>query len=287
MNGEHEKWCELLPWYVTETLDGRTRAALETHLRECPACQKELVAWQRISTAVRAQAAPALPPALRHRLLAQARPRPRAGLRLLPLLVRSQLPVIRTEIWPASTLVFALGVLVTLMTTAPEHGALPFVLAAPVVAAVGIAFIYGPAVDPALEIELAVPTPPRLILLARLALVFGFDLALGLAASALLALIRPGISLWPLVAAWLAPMAFLSALSLLLSVLTADPGAGALVSLGLWIALNAGRFTSLPWRIPDLTGVAMRPWLLLLALMMGGLALWLGGREEHWLRRQV
>ncbi len=287
MSAEHERWSELLPWYANETLDRQTRAALETHLRDCPACQRELLTWQRISTAVHAQPALVPPPTARRCLLAQARPYQGAGLRLLPLLARSQLPVIRAEIWPASTLVFVLGVLVTLAIHTRSGTTLPLVLVAPIVAAVGIAFIYGPAVDPALEIELAAPTSPRLILLARLALVFGFDLALGLAGSLALALLRPGISLWPLVAAWLAPMAFLSALSLLLNVLTADPGLGALVSLGLWIVQSLGRLTSLPWRIPDLSGVAMRPWLLLLALLIGGLALWLGGREEHWLRRRA
>jgi len=283
---EHEKWRELLPWYANRTLDEHTQTALEAHLRDCPACRQELTTWQHISTAVRAQPAPALPRNARHRLAALVRPQPWNDPRLIPLLLRSQLPVIRGEIWPASTLVLALGTFVACAARSAE--ALPFVLMAPLVTAVGVAFLYGPAVDPALEIELATPVSPRLILLVRLALVFGFDLALGLAGSLALALLRPDVSLWPLVTAWLAPMTFLSALSLLLSVASADSGLGALVSLMLWVVQSMGRISgpnSLPWRIPDLTAAAARPWLWALALVMGALALWIGGRTERWIGR--
>lgn len=287
MSDEHEQWSNLLPWYANETLDARARAALEAHLRDCPTCRRELATWRRISTGVHAQSVTPLPPTVHRRLLALARPQPWGSLRLVPLLLRSQLLVIRAEIWPASALVFALGLLVTLATYAQAGGALPFVLTVPIVAALGLAFIYGPAVDPALEVELATPTSPHLVLLARLLLVFGFDLALGLAGSLALALLRPGLSLWPLVSAWLSPMAFLSALSLLLSVLSADPGLGMLVSLGLWAVQSVGRITdpaSLPLRIPDLTAAPARPWLWALALLMGVLALWASEREERWLR---
>ena len=208
------------------------------------------------------------------------------------LLLRAQARVVRHEIWIASTLVMVLGALVTLIIYEPTSSseALPLVLLAPVVAAVGVSFLYGSAVDPALEIALATPTSPRLVLLTRLTLVFGFDLGLGLAGSLALALFQPGVSLWPLVTAWLAPMAFLSALSLLLSVLSADPGAGALISLGLWVVQNVVRMThanNVLWLLTDLTSAAARPWLWSLAIVMGGLALWAGAREEHWLGGRV
>jgi len=285
MNGEHEKWSELLPWYANDTLEASARTALEAHLRDCPACREELATWRRVSNGVRAQPAPALPQDVRRRLASLARPRPWRNLRHIPLLLRSQLPVIRAEIWPASALVLALGALVTLATAQPGSDGLLFVLLAPLVAALGIAFLYGPLVDPALEVELATPTSPRLVLLARLLLVFGFDLALALAGSLALALFVPDLSLWPLVSAWLAPMAFLSALSLLLSMLAADPGLGSLVSLVLWALQAIGRLPGdLPLRLPDLTATATHPWLWALALLMGALAVWVSGREERWMR---
>jgi hypothetical protein len=208
------------------------------------------------------------------------------------LLIRAQLRVVRGEIWAASAMVLALGALVTLAMSAPGASAatLPFVFVAPLVAAVGVAFLYGPGVDPPLEIELATPVSPRLTLLARLTLVFGFDLGLGLVASLALAVMRADLTFWPLVSAWLAPMAFLSALAFLLTVLSLDAGLGVLVSLGLWglhsaAHLQVANSVPLPISLPDLTMAAAQPWLWMSALLLSAAALWIGGREEHWLRR--
>lgn len=202
------------------------------------------------------------------------------------LILRAQIRIVRGEIWVASALIIALGILVTLATYDTTTDAmLPLVLVAPLVAAVGVAFLYGPEIDPALEIQLATPTSPRLVLLARLVLLFGFDLSLGLAGSITLTILQTDVSLWPLVMAWLAPMTFLSALAFLLSVAFKDPLVGVIVSIGLWSLqafLRLADFNSLPLTIPDLTGEAARPWLWAAGLVMGIVALWLAGREEQW-----
>jgi hypothetical protein len=205
------------------------------------------------------------------------------------LLIHSQLRVVRAEIWTASALVMALGAVVTLALTQPgTGGTLPFVLVAPFVAALGVSFLYGPAVDPALEIELTTPVSPRLVLLARLALVFGFDLILSLVASAALAVVRPDISLWSLVSAWLAPMTFLSALAFLLSVITLDTLHGVAVSLLLWgyqtmraLVPSDSRLPLLAL-LPNLLAADARWPLFLLAMALSAVALWLAGREERW-----
>jgi hypothetical protein len=164
------------------------------------------------------------------------------------------------------------------------------VLIAPIAAAAGIAFLYGPSVDPALEIELTTPVSPRQVLVARLTLVFGSDLVFGLVGSAILSLLRADISFWPLVSAWLAPMTFLSSLAFLMTTLTLDPSLSLLACLGLWILENLTRLVPgvhLPFSIPDLTAAATQPWLWLLAILLSGMAFWLGGGEEHWLRKQA
>jgi hypothetical protein len=100
-------------------------------------------------------------------------------------LVASQVPLVRREIWPASTVVMAIGAAVSL-TTAGRVGATPgtaLALLAPLAAALGIAMIYGEENDPALELALTSPTSPRLIVLARLVLVLAWDLGLAIAAS--------------------------------------------------------------------------------------------------------
>jgi hypothetical protein len=208
------------------------------------------------------------------------------------LVLCSQLRVVQHEIWAATAIVMGLGTLVTLgysISNATDV-TLPFVLIAPIAAAAGIAFLYGPSVDPALEIELTTPVSPRQVLVARLTLVFGFDLVFGLVGSAILSLLRTDISFWPLVSAWLAPMAFLSSLAFLMTTLTLDPGMSLLACLGLWIIENLTRLipgVRLPFSVPDLTAATTRPWLWLLAVLLSGAAFWLGGGEEHWLKKQA
>ena len=57
-------------------------------------------------------------------------------------------------------------------------------LLAPAIAAVGIAYAYGPGIDPAWELGYSMPVSERMVLLARAVTVFAVNAALGLAASA-------------------------------------------------------------------------------------------------------
>jgi len=195
-------------------------------------------------------------------------------------LLRSQMRVVRTEIWLGSAFVMALGVLVTL---AVDLQTLPFVLIAPMVAAVGVTFLYGPANDPALEIELATAVSPRMLLLARMAVLFGIDLGLGIAGSILLAGLNSQISLWPLINTWLAPMAFLSAFAFFFSLISFEPLLGIMLSLILWGVQTMRQFDALfrlPATIPNLLLAQWQPWLWLGAIVLGGTAVLLAGREE-------
>jgi hypothetical protein len=198
-------------------------------------------------------------------------------------LLRAQARVVRHEIWSGSLFVMVLGVLVTL---AADRAALPFVLIAPLVAAVGVAFLYGSGSEPALEIELATPVSPRFVLLARLSLLFGVDMLLGLAGSIILSLLRAEISLWPLMMAWLAPMAFLSALALLVSLLFFEPLLGVLVSMVLWSIQTVHQFPqsfTLPAYLPNLLAGEAQPWLWIGTAVLVALTLWLAGQEERFI----
>ncbi|MBZ0291131.1 MAG: hypothetical protein K8L99_01065 [Anaerolineae bacterium] len=148
------------------------------------------------------------------------------------LLIRSQMRVVQREIWIASALVMILGTLVTLAMNTMMINALAII--APLVAAFGVALLYDSNTEHVLELENATGASVQVLLLARLTLVFGFDLVMGILGSVILATTQTHISLWPLVLSWLAPMAFLSALAFLLSVLVVDAIIGAVVSLGLW-----------------------------------------------------
>jgi hypothetical protein len=158
------------------------------------------------------------------------REHPLAGVLLL---LRRQAGLVRQGIWAASLIVLALGVILTFLFPGTGVNSSLLALAAPLVAAGGIALVYGPENDPATELELATPVSPALILLARLVLVYGYDLALAVLASVALWLAPGHLMLSQLVLAWLAPMLFLSALALALSVIVNSQMA-MLIAFSLW-----------------------------------------------------
>jgi hypothetical protein len=215
-----------LPDLVAGRLPEATSAEVRHHLDSCTACSVELASWRAIAAAARARASsPSLDLADRiaGRIAAEqrtVRPGFRARARWLAAFVRGQVPIVRREIWSASALILVIGAAISLV---PARGSAPgsaLALLAPLAAALGIALIYGHENDPALELALATPTSPRLVVLARLTLVLGWDLALALGASVAVVLStgRPD-GLAGLVGLWLGPMLLLGCLSLSLSVL--------------------------------------------------------------------
>lgn len=209
------------------------------------------------------------------------------------LLLRSQFKLVRFELWLASALVMLLGILVTLMTNShnPSSAILPFVLVAPIVTAVGIAYVYSLTNESALELELAAPISPRLLALARITLVLGFNLILGIFGSLILAGFGSGLTLLPLLDAWLAPMALLSSLAFFLSVLFFDPLVSTTFSVVLWGIMTTRRYFTLdaaPLQraletLPNLLAEDIRPLIWLAVVVMTAAALWLTGKEERWL----
>jgi len=205
------------------------------------------------------------------------------------LLMRSQFRVVRREIWAASALIMLLGTLVTLTTfnVASPDGATPIAILAPLVAAFGVALLYDSDVEQMLELEDSTPASVRLLLLARLTLVFGFDLLLALLGSIVLAATHANVSLWPLVMSWLAPMTFLSGLAFTLSIFTGDAVAGSLVGLMVWgthvLMRTAAQSGWLPYllSLPGLSALETRPLLLVLAPLLVVLALWWVGHNER------
>mgnify|MGYP001206771481 CR=1 FL=1 len=230
----HAEVTDLLAAYVSGGLGEAERRGVAEHLDQCAECARQQEEWVALREAVRArQPAVSLHPALLQNVRLRVAPaRPTPDPRTLLILLMAQAPLVRQQIWAASALVLTLGCLVAL--SAGRGGGSVLALLAPVVAAVGVGFIYGPGNDPPLELALATPTSPRLILLARLTLVCGYDLLLAILASLLVVGMgqAPG-SLAHLISLWLGPMLLLSALSLWLS-LWRGPATGVLVALAAW-----------------------------------------------------
>ncbi len=172
----------------------------------------------------------------------------RRRLRFAGQLLVAQRRLIGVAVWLASLLVMGLGLLLALT----KAGAPGMVLAmvAPIVAAAGIAGVCGRE----LEILATVQTSPRVVLIARVTLVFGYNLVLALLASAIVDLPALG----SLIGTWLGPMALLSALCLLVSVWF-GPTPAITAALTLWVTrlLAPGLATMNEWLSPLARGVEL------------------------------
>ncbi len=297
---------DALPFYAAGTLNPAQRKQIDEHLAACPACQQDLRLWRAAGQEIR-QADRALHPAgapgpaayvhlAQQALQTQAASRPASLLGLLRQTVRlihAQIPLVRRELWPASAAVMGIG---WALAAFSANSGLVYALA-PLLAAASLAAIYGPENDPGMELALSTPTLPRQVLLARMALVFGYDLLLALVASlGLLPWISPA-GLLALVGSWLGPMAFLSAAALVLS-LRIGPGNAVFVTYLAWLGqLLARQSLAAPESLANLwpqTWERTLPllssyvafWqspaaLLGLAALLIGLSAWLVGRPDH------
>src|SRR5215468_2634945 len=123
----------------------------------------------------------------------------------------------------ASAVVLVAGMFATLGTGTPFVA-----LFAPAVAAAGIAYAYGPAIDPAWELSQSMAVSDRMVLLARVLAVFALNAALGMAASA-----GSGTAA-AVTFGWLVPMTAVSALALAVAVVTRSASAGSAAGLAAW-----------------------------------------------------
>ncbi len=276
----------LLPAYLNDTLAARDSERVRQHLAVCEPCRMELTSWEAFRDVARhaTAAVPAPSPTIFTTILAEidASPAPasiaqhsarptmlRQAAMLWHILLR-QPRLIHCGIWVASTLAMMFTTTYAAVLWTPNA---PSVLAIflPAIAAGGMAFLYGPEANPALELELATPISPRLTLLCRVALLLGYDLALAFGATAIVAALH-GQSPAALITTWLGPLALLSAGSLLTS-LVCGPIIAATGAFAVWLAqffqldaTYAVRLTSAPfWQTNPLT-LSLAAFLLFLAL---------------------
>jgi len=226
--------------YAAGMLDAPARTTVETHLIACPSCRTALRGWTAVAAATVApvDAPPSSAPVVRAvltraALAPQAPPVRRRGIRFAAQLLRAELRLVRPSVWLASMLVMACAV-AAVAVAGHGAGATVLSLVAPLVAIAGVAGVYGPQRDPAFEALAITATSPRLVLLARVTMIFGYDLALAVAASAVLRLAAPQVGLFDLVVAWLGPMTLLSALSLVLA-MWIGPNVSMAVATALWL----------------------------------------------------
>ena len=131
----------------------------------------------------------------------------------------------------ATAVVLAAGAAATLGTGTPYVA-----LFAPGVAAAGVAYAYGPGIDPAWELSQSMAVSDRMVLLVRALAVFGLNAALGLAASA-----ASGAAV-AITFGWLVPMTAVCALALAAATLARSANVGVVAGLSGWaITVLGGR----------------------------------------------
>ena len=134
-------------------------------------------------------------------------------------------------------------------------------LIAPVVAALGIAYAYGPGVDPAWELACSMAVSDRMVLLVRSVAVFTVNAFLGLAVSVVSYWVigpeahgatgRAAAQAVAVTFAWLLPMTAICALTLAAAVATRSASAGAATGVVAWCttvlvtrAITSGELTA-------------------------------------------
>ena len=138
-----------------------------------------------------------------------------------------------------SVVVLAAGAAATLNSGQPVVA-----LLAPAVAAVAVAYSYGPGIDPAWELSCSMAVSDRMVLLVRALAVFAVNALLGLAASAVAAAAAPaghGTGAASGVAAvtfgWLIPMTAVCAFALAVATVARSASAGAAAAVAAWLII--------------------------------------------------
>ena len=124
----------------------------------------------------------------------------------------------------ATAVVLLVGIAATLGTHTPYVA-----LFEPAVAAAGIAYAYGPGIDPAWELSQSMAVSDRMVLLARALAVFGLNAVLGLLASA-----ASGAAV-AVTFGWLVPMTAVCALALAAATLARSANVGVAAGISGWV----------------------------------------------------
>lgn len=150
-------------------------------------------------------------------------------------LLRSQWIMFETSFWVAGLFVLLLGFLMTLLE---GSGLLPLVLLliSPLMVAGSIVYLFRPETQTLRELEILTATHPVELLMARLAIVFGWNLFVVFLLILIIHLEGTQIVLWRLALAWLGPLLTLSGLALFVT-LRWGVLPGAVLPLVLWSSM--------------------------------------------------
>lgn len=278
--------------YAANQMDANERTRFEKHLAGCADCQADLRMWQSLADEMQAAAfAMPAPAHLADSALEtiHAPSQLARAFRGMIQLLRMQLMLMHNELWVGSAALMVIFLAMALLAARVEV----LYFFAPILAAGTVTLIYGSEHDPATELTFSTPISPWKILLARLTLVSAYNVFLALCATVGLLLILPPQALGELILGWLAPMTFLSALALLLS-MWIGTGNALFISYALWSMQFLAMTSVGEWF------VSLAPWLesyrqfwhdpallFSIGLVLILFALWSSGREQVQWRRTI
>lgn len=155
---------------------------------------------------------------LERELVSRRTPRVRIAQQLMAdlAIARAQLLIFPLDFWIASAVVMLIGVGLIALGLDPSRS-LIFYLVGPLLAYIGMQGAFSSSSARVAELELATPTGPRRLTLARLVVMLGYQVAVGVVLSAFLWLSEGG-ALLALTSTWLTPLLLASGLTLILSV---------------------------------------------------------------------
>jgi hypothetical protein len=159
--------------------------------------------------------------------------------------------------WLISTVVvLAVGLAATVETGLPLVA-----LLAPTIAGAGIAYAYGPGMDPAWELSCSMAVSDRMVLLVRTLAVLTVNALLGLAASAASGLAAS------ITFGWLVPMTAVSALALASATVSRSANVGVAAGMGGWaITVFAAQASSGQWSAAITDWALVAPYLIFAAV---------------------
>ncbi|GAP18951.1 hypothetical protein [Levilinea saccharolytica] len=147
-------------------------------------------------------------------------------------LAHSQSVLFEKSFWLAGLLVLLLGLSLSVID-GRDLLPLVFIVVAPLLAAVGVAYVFRPETRTLGELERLTATGAAELLYTRLALVLAFNLLISLLLLLLIWLEGPQVVLWRLTLIWLGPMLALTGLAFYATIRW-NSLVGAILPLGLW-----------------------------------------------------
>jgi anti-sigma factor RsiW len=179
--------ADRLPDYVAGRLESAEARSVLVHIAHCASCAAELDEWQRVAQAERLVVTREGVPSslvLARVLAAIDAPEPASVLvqaarpapwRHVWLVAWAQIRLLSAITWIATAAGVAAALLLAFGQTpfTAREAVLTYTL--PLIAAAGAAFLYGPEVDPGLELAIATSTSQRTVLAVRYALLLAYN----------------------------------------------------------------------------------------------------------------